>query len=415
MLAIVGGAPRRQEGLVSGMSEVYVARQPIFGRNKRVSGYELLFRDAGGNRAAPDDSEAAKAVIATAMTDIGLKAIVGNRGAWIRVTPALVHAGVVDLLPAEAILEISAGAGISEELLVTVDELKQAGRVVAVDDVSYAPEIEPLVRLVDYVKLDLVAVGLGQVRRQVARMRRTGLRVVANRVENARDRAVCLEAGCDLFQGFFFCRPEVMVSRQIDANRLAVLDLLAVLQDPRIQLEDLQSRIALDVGLSVRLLRYINSAYFGLRQPVRSIAQALALLGLERIRPWVAMALLASIDDKPTELTITALTRARFCELAATERGNVSANEMFTIGLLSVLDALMDVAIEEAVASLPFDQRTRDAIVLHSGPAGELLECVIALETADFDRAEQILPHAGTLHMAALAWAQETAEPLLAS
>jgi EAL and modified HD-GYP domain-containing signal transduction protein len=398
-----------------GMSDVYVARQPIFGRNMRVSGYELLFRDAGGDRAAADDSQAAKAVIATAMTDIGLKQIVGTRGAWIRVTPALVSAGVVDLLPAEAILEISATHGVDGELVNTIDDLKRDGRVVAVDDFRYAPETEPLLRLVDFVKLDLVALGLGQVRRQVARMRRLGLRLVANRVENARDRAVCLEAGCDLFQGYFFCRPEVMASRQIDANRLAVLDLLAVLQDPRIQLEDLQSRIALDVGLSVRLLRYINSAYFGLRQPVRSIAQALALLGLERIRPWVAMALLASIDDKPNELTITALARARFCELAARERGNGSANEMFTVGLLSVLDALMDVPIEEAVASLPFDQRTRDAIVLHAGPAGELLECVVALETADFDRAEEILPTAGTLHMSALAWAQETAEPLFAS
>ncbi len=397
------------------MSEVYVARQPIFGRNMRVSGYELLFRDSGGNRAAADDSEAAKAVIASAMTDIGLKQIVGTRGAWIRVTPQLVDSGVVDLLPAEAILEISALHGVDGELVNTIDGLKRAGRVVAVDDFRYAPEAEPLLRLVDIVKLDLVVLGLGQVRRQIARMRRIGLKLVANRVENRRDHAVCMEAGCDLFQGYFFCRPEVMQSRQVDANRLAVLDLLAVLQDPRIQLEDLQTRIALDVGLSVRLLRYINSAFFGLRQPVKSIAQALALLGLERIRPWVAMTLLASIDDKPTELTITALARARFCELAAKERGHANGNETFTVGLLSVLDALMDIPIEEAVASLPFDQRTRDAIVLHAGPTGELLECVIALETADFDRAEEILPNAGTLHMSALAWAEQTAEPLFAA
>jgi EAL and modified HD-GYP domain-containing signal transduction protein len=164
----------------------------------------------------------------------------------------------------------------------------------------------------------------------------------------------------------------------------------------------------------VRLLRYINSAYFGLRQPVKSIAQALALLGLDRIRPWVAMTLLASIDDKPTELTITALARARFCELAAKERGYANADESFTIGLFSVLDALLDVPIVEAVASLPLDLRTRDAIVLHAGPLGALLDCLFALETRDFDRAEAILPDAGPLHMAALTWADETAEPLFA-
>lgn len=394
------------------MAEVYVARQPIFDRNMRVSGYELLFRDSHGNRASADDDDAAKAVIASAMTDIGLKQIVGTRGAWIRMTPQLIRNGLVDLVPKEAMLEVAVGDVIDDEIVNAVDDLKRLGRPVALDHFRYAPEAEPLVRLVDAVKLDVVDLGRGQVRRQVARLRRLGLKIVASRVENRGDHAACKEAGCDLFQGFFFCRPEVMQSKRIDANRLAVLDLLAVLQDPRIQLEDLQSRIAVDVGLSVRLLRYINSAYFGLRQPVKSIAQALALLGLDRIRPWVALTLLASIDDKPTELTITALARARFCELAARERGYENANEMFTIGLLSVLDALMDVPIEEAVSSLPLDPRTRDAIVLHAGPAGELLECLVALETADFDRAEAIFAQAGPLHMSALTWADETAEPL---
>ncbi len=396
------------------MSDVYVARQPIFDRNMRVAGYELLFRDAQGNRATADDDDAARAVILSALTEVGLKQIIGTRTGWIRVTPGLIDSGLVALLPEQAILEISAEHGVDEELVNTVDGLKRAGRIVSIDHFRYTPETEPLLRLVDIVKLDLVALGRGQVRRQVARIRRIGLKVVANRVENKADHVACKEAGCDLFQGYFFCRPEVMQSRSIDANRLAVLDLLAVLQDPRIQLEDLQKRIVLDVGLSVRLLRYINSAYFGLRQPVRSINQALALLGLQRIRPWVALTLLASIDDKPTELTITALSRARFCELAADERGYESGNEMFTVGLLSVLDALMDLPIEEAVSSLPLDQRARDAIVMHAGPMGELLECLVALETADFDRAESILPKAGPLHMSALAWADETAAPLFA-
>jgi EAL and modified HD-GYP domain-containing signal transduction protein len=397
------------------MSEVYVARQPIFNRSTRVSGYELLFRDAHGNRADDDDDDAAKAVISSALTDVGLKRIVGTRDAWIRVTPNLIRKGLVELLPVEAILEISAQKGVDEALINAVDELKRAGRLVAIDRLRYTPEVEPLLRLVDFVKLDLVDLGRGQLRRQVARIKRLELKLCASRVENKADHNVCKEAGCDLFQGYFFCRPEVMQSKRIDANRLAVLELLAVLQDPRIQLEDLQSRIALDVGLSVRLLRYINSAYFGLRQPVRSINHALALLGLERIRPWVALTLLASIDDKPTELTITALARARFCELAAEQRGYQNSSEMFTIGLLSVLDALMDIPIEEAVAGLPLDQRARDAIVLHAGPMGELLNCLVALETADFDRAEAILPTAGTLHMSALSWADETAEPLFAS
>ncbi len=394
------------------MSEVYVARQPIFDRNMRVSGYELLFRDADGNRAADEDDTAATEVVLNALTEIGLKQIVGAREAWIRVSPSLINDGVVDLLPQRAVLEIPAVDVTDYELINTVDELKRRGSLVALDRFRYSPEAEPLLALVDFVKLDLVELGRGQLRRQAARCKRVGLTLLASRVENRADHAACKEAGCHLFQGYFFCRPEIMHSQRIDASRLAVLDLLAVLQDPRVQIEELETRIALDVGLSVRLLKYINSAYFGLRQPVRSIAHALALLGIDRLRPWAAMTLFASVEDKPTELTITALARARFCELVAEQRGLSDTSESFMVGLFTVLDALFDLPIDEAVASLPLAQEARDALVQHAGPLGDALECLIALETADFARAEAILPTAGSLYMSAISWADETAEPL---
>ncbi len=394
------------------MSEVYVARQPIFDRNLQVVGYELLFRDAQGNRADDDDDEAATAVILSALTEIGLKRIVGLRQPWIRVSPQLLGSGLAELLPQRAVLEIAADQAADGEFVNLIDELKRNGNLVAIDHFRYTPEAEPLLRLADVVKLDLVDIGRGELRRQVASIKRVGLQLLASRVENKLDHGACKHAGCDLFQGYFYCRPEVMQSTRIDASRLAVLDLLAVLQDPRVQLADLQKRIVLDVGLSVRLLRYINSAYFGLRQPVRSIAHAVALLGVERIRPWAALTLMASVDDKPSELTVTALARARFCELVADERGYQNGSEMFTVGLFSVLDALLDMPISEALASLPLAQEVRDAIVTHNGPMGQLLDCLIALETADFDRAEGILATAGRLHMSAIAWADEAAEPL---
>ncbi|MGO9750833.1 MAG: EAL and HDOD domain-containing protein [Solirubrobacteraceae bacterium] len=397
------------------MSEVYLARQPIFDRKLQVVGYELLFRDAHGNRATDDDDEAATAVISSALTEIGLKRLVGARKAWIRVSPQLLGNGLAELLPQRAVLEIAAEQAADGDFVNVIDDLKRNGNLVAIDHFRYTPEAEPLLRLADVVKLDLVDIGRGQLRRQAARIKRAGLQLLASRVENKLDHAACKQAGCDLFQGYFYCRPEVMQSTRIDASRLAVLDLLAVLQDPRVQLDDLQKRITLDVGLSVRLLRYINSAYFGLRQPVRSIGHAIAMLGLERIRPWAALTLLASVDDKPSELTVTALTRARFCELTAEEHAYQNGSEMFTVGLFSVLDALLDMPISEALTNLPLAPEVRDAIVTHNGPMGQMLECLIALETADFDRAEAILPTAGPLYMSALAWADEAAEPLFAT
>jgi EAL and modified HD-GYP domain-containing signal transduction protein len=402
------------------MDNVYVARQPIFDRRMRVVGYELLFRDSTANRANVQDQEVATAsVVLNSLTEIGLKRIVGARGAWVKVPRELVRRGLVALLPRRAVVEIMKGQIGDDETAATVAELKRDGRRVALDHFRFTPEAEPLLRLVDVAKLDLIDLGREDFTDELARLKRYGVTVLAERVESQRDHAFCRQAGCDLFQGYFFCRPEVMQGRRIDASRLAVLDLLTVLEDPRVELSDLQSRIALDVRLSVRLLRFINSAFFGLGQPIRSIAQAIALLGVENLRRWAALTLFAGVEGKPTELTVTALARARFCQLAGehlgVERlGGANGNELFTVGLFSVLDALMDLPIEYALAGIPLAQDIREALIYHRGPTGQLLDCLIALQEADFDRAETLFAAAGPIYMSALAWADETAAPLFA-
>ena len=162
----------------------------------------------------------------------------------------------------------------------------------------------------------------------------------------------------------------------IAANRLALLQVAAALNDPDVELEQIEQLIAHDVALSFRLLRYVNSAFFGLRGDVRSIGQALALLGLDNVKRWSTLSVLASIDDKPTELTVTALTRARFCELAGEPLGIASRAELFTLGLFSVLDAMMDAPMIDVVASLPLAAEMREALVGRKGKRGLLLECV---------------------------------------
>ncbi len=397
------------------MNEVYVARQPIFDRKQRVTGYELLFRDGQANRAERFDNDAATAsVVLNSLTEIGLKRIVGARGAWIKVSREFIGEGLVRLLPRRAVIEILKEQTVDDELIDEVVKLQQRGHKVALDNFRYDPDSEQLLRIADFVKLDLVALGREQFTSEVTRVKRYGVTLLAARVENQRDHAFCRQAGCELFQGYFFCRPQLMHGTRIDANRLAVLHVLSVLQNPQVELDDLQREIVLDLGLSVRLLRYINSAFFGLRQQVRSLAQALALLGVENLRRWAALTLFASIEDKPTELTITALVRARFCELAGENEVGANANELFTVGLFSVIDALLDTPIEEALADIPLASDIRDALIRHSGPVGQLLECVAALEAGEFDRAEAILPYAGPFYMSAITWADQAAEPLFA-
>ena len=190
------------------------------------------------------------------------------------------------------------------------------------------------------------------------------------------------------------------------ANGLALLELLAELQDPAVDLPALERTIATDVSLSNRLLRYINSAFIGLRHQVRSISQAVALLGIENLKRWASLSVFASVSDKPAELTVTALIRARFCELVGErERRATSGSELFTLGLFSVIDALLDRPIDELLAQLPFPQDMCDALSSHVGENGQLLACVTAVEAGDFDEARALVPGAGELYLESLEWA----------
>ena len=394
--------------------DVFVARQPIFDRKLRVIGYELLFRDGHVDRAAVVDHAGATAsVMLNSITEIGFEKIVNGRPAWINVTNDFLNQGIVQLLPPQPlVLEILEDQPFTHEMIATVTELKARGHRLALDDFRWTPDAKPLLALVDFVKLDILDLGREGISAMIARLRPYGVTLLAEKVETQEDYAFCAGAGCELFQGYFFCRPEVMRSKRIDANRAAVLDLLTVLHDPDVEIDDLQRAIALDVGLSFRLLRYINSAFFGLRQQVRSIGQAVTLLGLEHLKQWASLTVFTSIDDKPAELTVTALVRARFCELAGHNHLHANGNEMFTLGLFSVIDALFDTPMPELLDKLPLAPDMCDALVAHEGRKGEMLECLSALEEGDFDKAEEILPTAGQIYIAALAWADDITEPM---
>jgi EAL and modified HD-GYP domain-containing signal transduction protein len=159
------------------------------------------------------------------------------------------------------------------------------------------------------------------------------------------------------------------------------------------------------------MLRYVNSAFFGVRSEVRSIGHALALLGLENARRWATLSVLASVDDKPTELTLTALTRARFCELAGEELELAGGSQLFTLGLFSVIDALMDTPMQDVVESLPLADDMREALVHRRGPLGELLDAVAAREQGDTGGGATV-PHADELYLRSVIWANTAAESL---
>ena len=397
------------------MPAAFIARQPIFDRRLEVVGYELLFRGQGyAADALVDNPERATAtVVLNSLTELELQRIVGSKTAWVNVSREFVLSGLVEVIPPDlAGLEIPAGELFDDEMVVALSDLKRRGYRLALDDFRYWPGAEPLLELFDVVKLNMLELGREQLTEQVKRLRSYPCALLADKLATQPDHEFCVTVGCDLFQGYFFCRPAVVGTRGIAANRLALLQVVAALHDPDVELSGVEQLIARDVALSFRLLRYVNSAFFGLRGDVRSIGQALALLGVENVRRWTTLSVLASIDNKPTELTVIALIRARFCELAAKHLGSAGPAELFTLGLFSVIDGMMDAPMHDVVASLPLADDMREALVLRKGEKGRLLDCVAALEAGDYAHASTVVAGAGELYLESLIWANTAAESL---
>ena len=395
------------------MDHLFLARQPILDRTQTVIGYELLHRSGFLPKAQFDDAEAATAHVAlSALTEIGLDPLVGDHVAWINVTRDFLLQGLARSLPAKrVVLELLEHQLVDRQLLDVIADLRASGYVLALDDFVYGPGSEQLLDLVEFVKLDLLSLGPDGLARQIGLLTRFDVKMLAEKVETQEHYQLGLDAGCDLFQGYFFCRPELIRNRAISANGVALMRLASVLQDPTLQLADLERLISTDVALSYRLLRYINSAYFGMSQRISSIMHAVTLLGLQNVKQWAMLTTFAAIEDKPPELFLTALIRARFCELAGTPQDG-GAQERFTLGLFSVLDALLDTKMETAVALLPLPPRMADALVAHSGP-GRLLDCVQAIEQGNYSPVVRQLDHATRHYVAALAWADDTSKGLL--
>ena len=389
------------------MTNVRIARQPILNGEQIVQGYELLYPTAG-----VDDTLAAARITIEALSEIGFERLVGLSRAWINVTPEFLAGDMVLTLPSDrVVLELSPQLGEDQMAVERVIELRDAGYRFAADSFTLTAAPNRLLDLVDFVKLDLAQIGAREVARHAFELRSANVELVAGNVHTGEEFELAQAAGAGLFQGFFFCRPHMLAGRRIAPSRVAMLQLSGALQDPQVQLSDLERIISNDVALSYRLLKYINSAYFGIRNEITSIRHALALLGIEPLRRWATLSIFAEVGDPPRELLVTALIRARFCETAGSTEDGPPA-ELFTMGLFSVLDALTGTPMYTAIADLPLAPVLHDALLHHSGP-GRLLDSVIAIEEGQFDRANEITPDSSQAYLNAVAWSNEVGASML--
>jgi EAL and modified HD-GYP domain-containing signal transduction protein len=385
----------------------YVARQPIFDRRLGTFGYELLFRRAGPNDAQAEDADAATATtLLTIMADIGLDSLVGSRLAFVNVTRRFLLDGHAALLPPDrVVLELLDDLPADGDVVAAARNLAATGRVLALGNFSFRPDNEPLLEHVRIVKLDVGALTPRELKEHVERLAGRGKQLLAEKVGTHEEHARCLKLGFDFFQGYFFCQPTTHRGRTIPSNRLSRLKLLARLQDPEVDRDELAAIIGVDVGLSYRVLRYVNSAASGLRRRIDSVTEALVFLGHRRLRSIATVIVLAESRDQPHELLVTALVRARTCEQLAPVAG-VEASAAFTAGLFSVVEALMDMPMQVVLEQLPFSADFNAALLEGAGALGALLGRVRDYERGELEAAPEDVEALARAYVDALEWAR---------
>jgi EAL and modified HD-GYP domain-containing signal transduction protein len=383
---------------------VLVARQPICDADLQVCAYELLHRGD-----AVDGEQATAQVLLAACGDIGLSALVGARRAYVNVSRRFLLE--VDPLPFEpelVVLELLEDQLVDDALVDRLRELTAAGYVLALDDFAFGPEAEPLLELASIVKVDVRAGDEGHTARQAGLLKPYGVTLLAEKVEDEQEFERCRALGYELFQGWFFCKPEIVSGREIPSASLAAIQAAASLSRPTVTFEEIEEVVSRDPGLSLRLLRLLNSASFSLRRRIETVHEAIVLLGAENVRQWGMLLALGGVKARCDELVPTALVRAQTLSLLAAQRGG-DPDRAFAIGLFSVADALLGAPMEQALHDLPLAAPIVDALVRHAGDDGVALAAILAHE-----RAEELASGPGdapgalaACYLQALTWAQE--------
>lgn len=394
-----------------------LARQPIFNRKMVVCGYELLYRPRFSQPALIIDGDSASTqVLLNTFTDLSIHKVVGNKRAFINFTGPLMDAHL-PFDTAQLVIEVLESEYTSPKLLHRLKVLKEKGFTIALDDFELNDQTEPLVAYADIVKLDVLVLSESQLQQHIQWLKPLGVEILAEKIETFAMLETCRELGCDYFQGYFLERPQLISGRRLSENRQAVVSLLAAINNPDVEFEDIEDIISRDAVLSYKLLRLVNSAAFGLPRTIESLRQAIALLGLKIIKNWVSLLAMTNLDDKPLELAVKALIRARFCELlAANSRPRHQCDPFFTVGLLSTLDAFMDVPLPQLLGDIQLSDTLRQALLEGAGEEGKLLKIAIAYERGQWEEidweylARQGLdqPQTAALYLQTLEWVDDT-------
>lgn len=400
------------------MSDIFIGRQPIFNVDLNVYAYELSFRSSEDQITVSiiDGDIATSQVMLNTFVDIGLENLVGRHKAFINLTHYFLQdPDRVAIPPAQVVFEVLEDIEPEENVIETLRELKKRGYTIALDDFVFAEHLQPMIDLADIIKIDVMALSLAEIGQLVTRLRTQNKKLLAEKVETYEDFEFLKQLDFDFYQGYFFSKPTVIKGKGLKPNQAALLNLIAKINNDQVEVKELSDIISTDISLSHKILKFINSPMSGLRAEVDSIQQAVVLLGLTTIKNWVSIVAMATGSDKPHELSILALVRARTCEQLARATGQDRPEGYFTAGLFSTLEAMMDLPILTLLDDLPLPDDIKLALLENGGVYGEALGCAIAMERSDVDGFLFLnldVSSMAEIYLDALLWASEQSKAI---
>ncbi len=396
----------------SATQELFISRQPVLDSQMRVCGYRVAYSAVDGSEHGEDS---AARLLGDVLSSVGLDELVGDSLAHLPLSrEALLALGVPPVRPDKVLLRIAHDTALDPELAQTIEALTMRGYALSLYELPGAQFDSELLQRFGTVEVDFSRWSSGEATLAVPRIQAGRATALAAGVADYTAFEQAKQLGFELFAGPFYASRHKARVRKVPVGEMGTLVSLAAMQSGSATIEELEQVIDRDVGLSVKLLRYINSAHVGMRGSISSIRQAVMMLGSRGVSRWALLVALTGGPSTPRELSVVGLTRARMCELLGSDRADVAGEELFTVGLLSVADALLEVPLETIVDELPLADEVGAALLRRDGPAGAILDAVVSYEHGDFDAASLQSHSRGiaTSYRDALGWAVGTVSAL---
>lgn len=379
------------------IKDVFVARQPIFNTREQIFAYELLFRSGTNNFFDQLDGDyATSKVIVNSFSVLGLEAMTDNKRAFINFTRNLLVDEVATAFPKNSmVVEILENIEPDDEVLSAVKKLREKGYIIALDDFVFDKKYYPLIEHAHIIKVDFMQTK-GRARYDIMKkIPIKSMRYLAEKVETKEEFEKAKEMGYSFFQGYFFSKPVIIQGRDIPGHKLTYLRLMREINRPDADFKDLANMIKSDVSITYKLLKFINSASFAFRTEITSIQHALTLMGLKELKKWLTLMAVSSMsDDKPEELIITSLIRAKFSE-ALSERTSLRdrSSDLFLMGLLSLVDAFLDQPLEKILEELPISDDIKNALLGGESEFKTIYDIVVSYEKGDWEVLSEAIDH----------------------